>query len=199
VLSDPVKRKRYDETGEISDQNLFEDMKDADDWDAYFRELWTGVVSEETIEQFEKEYKESDEEKRDLLNAYTEFEGNMDEIMENVMLASCDDEVRFIKKIKQAIKDGEVESYKAFKTTTTKKAREARLKMQESEAKEAEEMRKEKGINDENALAQLIQKNQKGRMEAIIGNLESKYGGKRKAEMSEEEFIRVQDKLFKKQ
>lgn len=46
VLSDPKRRERYDKTGSI-EEGEFEGNKD---WNAYFKELWTGVVTAEAIE-----------------------------------------------------------------------------------------------------------------------------------------------------
>ena len=39
------------------DSTLFDNMKSEADWNAYFRELWTGVLNEDTIKEFEKTYK----------------------------------------------------------------------------------------------------------------------------------------------
>ena len=158
----------------------------------------------------------SDEERQDILSAYEECEGDMNAILENVMLSTVDDEDRFIDIIKKAIKNKEVSSHKKFQSTTTKKARETRRRAAENEAAEVEELKKETGLdkipeNDENALAALIQKRRKDAMDAVIGGLEEKYASKDKAgknkrrkeeptfvEPSEDEFRKLQERLFAK-
>lgn len=52
VLSDPKRKERYDRTGSI-EEGEFEGDKD---WNAYFKELWTGVVTAETIEAQKLKY-----------------------------------------------------------------------------------------------------------------------------------------------
>lgn len=52
VLSDPKRKERYDRTGSM-DESEFEGDKD---WNAYFKELWTGVVNSETIEAQKAKY-----------------------------------------------------------------------------------------------------------------------------------------------
>lgn len=52
VLSDPKRKERYDKTGSIEEYE-FEGDKD---WNAYFKELWTGVVSADTIEAQKQKY-----------------------------------------------------------------------------------------------------------------------------------------------
>lgn len=55
ILSDPHKRKRYDETGSIQEA---QDMFDKDDdvsWEDYFKQMFD-VVDEQKIEEFKKNY-----------------------------------------------------------------------------------------------------------------------------------------------
>ncbi len=145
--------------------------------------------------------------------AYEEHEGDMNGILESVMLSSIDDEDRFIAIIKDAISAKQVEKHKKFQSTTTKKARDARRKAAEEEALEVEEIKKQTGLDkvpegDESTLAALIQKRRKGAMDAVIGGLEEKYAKKdakkrrmdesKFVEPSEEEFQKIQARLFKK-
>ncbi|KAJ2973357.1 hypothetical protein NUW58_g8956 [Xylaria curta] len=91
VLSDPVRRKRYDETGSTS-----ESIVDSDgfSWSDFYREQFRDAISSDAIEKFAAQYKGSDEERDDILIAYEEHEGNMDAIYESVMLSDVlkDDE-----------------------------------------------------------------------------------------------------------
>ena len=56
----------------------------------------------------------SDEELDDLKAAYISCKGDMDDILDTVMCSDIEDVPRFKKIIKKWIKDGEVESFKAF-------------------------------------------------------------------------------------
>jgi DnaJ family protein C protein 9 len=204
VLSDPSRRKRYDETGSTS-----ESIVDADgfSWSEFYREQFRDAISNDAIEKFAAQYKGSDEERDDILVAYEEHEGNMDAIYETVMLSDVlrDDE-RFRKIIDDAIASKDVPVFKAY-TKESKKSRQARIKAAKDEGTEAEEYAKELGIHDklfgnkkakkkgssEDELAALIRSNQRGR-ESFLDNLAAKYsaapstgkkGKKRRAEESE--------------
>jgi DnaJ family protein C protein 9 len=143
----------------------------------------------------------SDEEKQAVLDAYTDAEGDLDAVFENVMASDVlADEARFREIIDVAIKDGAVEAYKAYtkETAISKKRRRVNAK---KEAKEAEEMAKKMGVHealfgdktgkggkkgkkgeeeDTVALAALIKSRSAGRMDALLAGLEAKYGGSAK-------------------
>jgi DnaJ homolog subfamily C member 9 len=219
ILSDPARRKRYDETGSTS-----ESIVDAEgfSWSDYYNELYREAVSAEAIEKFSKKYKRSDEEKDELLAAYDEFEGDMDKVYETVMLSNVEeDDERFRSIIDDAIASGDVEAYPAY-TRENKKTRKARVKAARREAQEAEELAKELGVHDKlngkkskkdstADLQALIQRNQSKRASAFDSLLE-KYGGAPKSkagkkrgnkEMEEpdipdDEFEALQAKITKK-
>ncbi|EGS19736.1 uncharacterized protein CTHT_0042190 [Thermochaetoides thermophila DSM 1495] len=221
VLSDPVRRKRYDETGSTSEAVVeTEDFS----WADYFREQYADAISEEAIKQFAAQYKGSDEERDDLLAAYEEFEGDMDKVYETVMLSDVlEDDERFRKIIDAAIKAKEVPAFPKY-TKETKKTREARVKAAKKEAEEADKLAKELGVYEklrgtgkkskkdtEADLAALIQARQVSRMDAL-DRLAEKYGAipnavkgskKRSAkdlepDISEEEFQRIQKEMMRK-
>ncbi|KAJ2687254.1 hypothetical protein IWW39_003060 [Coemansia spiralis] len=221
VLKDPKRRKTYDATGSLSD-DIIEEGKD---WDAYFRQLWTGVVDATTIEQFSKSYKGSAEEHADIIAAYNLHDGDLDLLFTEVMLAEVDDEPRFIRVIEDAIKSKTIKRTKKY--TKSKRGSEQRKRGAAKEAAEADALRKELGLDDqlrklkkrkhdaddEGAITALIRQRSSGRMNAIISSLEQKYAkpkpagrkkGKRPAveeefvEPSEEEFLALQAKMFKK-
>ncbi|KAL7817662.1 hypothetical protein V8C44DRAFT_321370 [Trichoderma aethiopicum] len=193
VLSDPARRKRYDTTGSTS-----ESIVDSEgfDWSEYYREQYKDAVSEDAIKKFAAKYKHSDEEKDDLLIAYEECEGDMDQVYERVMLSDVvEDDERFRKIIDEAIEAGDVPSYPAYKKENKRK-RTARAKAAKAEEAEAEELAKELGVHDkifggkakgkkgkgssEDDLAALIQKRQKDREGDFFSRLEEKYGAKPK-------------------
>ncbi|KAK4459280.1 hypothetical protein QBC42DRAFT_274787 [Cladorrhinum samala] len=218
ILSDPIRRKRYDTTGSTAESASADDF----DWATFYAEQFRDAVSAEAIETFRKQYKGSDEEKDDLLAAYEEFEGDMDKVYESVMLSDViDDDERFRAIIDQAIRDGEVEKYKKY-AKETKKARDGRVKNARKEAKEAEELAKELGVDKklkggkkggggEDALAALIRGNQAKRA-GMFDALAEKYGAKEKSgkggkkrkvveeepEIDDDEFERVQKEMMKK-
>ena len=111
VLSDKEKRAVYDETGELLDESdIFAQDKD---WESYWRILFK-KVSKKDIEEFEAEYKHSDREAQDLKQCYVEFEGDMEQIMDNIMCSTFEDEERFSEMIRQWIADEEVPEFEAF-------------------------------------------------------------------------------------
>jgi DnaJ family protein C protein 9 len=189
VLSDPDRRKRYDATGSTS-----ESITDADgfSWTEFYRTQFQDAVSDDAIEKFAQYYKNSEEEKDDILSAYEEFEGNMDKLYETVMLSNVlEDDERFRKIINDAVASGEVSVFSAF-AKETKKSRQARVRAAQREGQEAEEYAKELGVHDklfgknkskkdpEADLAALIQRNQQNRGQSLIDKLEEKYGAKSK-------------------
>lgn len=189
VLSDPVRRKRYDATGSTA-----ESIVDSEgfNWSDYYREQFKDTINAEAIEKFAKKYKGSDEEKDDVLIAYEQYEGDMDGVYETVTLSNVlEDDERFRAIINKAIRDQDVPNFKAY-ARESKTRREARVKQAREEAKEAEDYAKELGVHDdifggkkgkkskessEDGLAALIQRRQQDRSESFFDHLEAKYGG----------------------
>lgn len=175
------------------------------------------MVTEDSIEKFKNEYKGGEEEKRDLLEAYNNFKGNMNQIYQVVMLSDpLEDDDRFRSIINAAIADKTVEPEKAY-TEESMKSRQSRIdearKRAQKEEKEAlkygEDLKKNKkkaGAPDSlGDLAALIQQRQKGRASNFLDNLEAKYApkgkkGKRAAPMDEppEEAFQRTSSRFKK-
>jgi DnaJ family protein C protein 9 len=186
VLSDPVRRKRYDKTGSTAESIDFEDFS----WSEFYSEQFRDVITTESIETFSRAYKGSDEEKDDLLNAYEKFKGNWGRIYATVMLSNpLEDEDRFREIIDAAIESEEVKAHKAY-TQETEKAKEKRMKDARRQAKEAEEHAEEMGLKDKmngkkggggmGDLAALIQKRQADRG-GFLDHLEAKYKAQEKS------------------
>ncbi|KAL8421540.1 hypothetical protein RB596_002349 [Gaeumannomyces avenae] len=124
ILSDPARRKRYDETGSTSDSIV---DSDGFSWSDYFAEQFRDAISSDAIERFASAYKRSDEERDDLMVAYEEGEGDMEHVYEVVMLSDpLADDDRFRAIIDAAIAAGTVPR----------------------EQKEAEDYAKELGVHD---------------------------------------------------
>ena len=91
VLSDPARRKRYDETGSTSEAVV---DSDGFSWSDFYREQYRDAISEDAIKQFATQYKGSDEEKDDVLAAYEEFEGDMDGVYEQARVKGAKKEAQ---------------------------------------------------------------------------------------------------------
>ncbi|XP_042645281.1 dnaJ homolog subfamily C member 9 [Tyto alba] len=175
VLSDAEQRALYDEQGTVDEEG--EVLRGERDWREYWRLLFKKITVKD-IEDFEKSYKDSDEELADIKAAYVEFEGDMDRIMESVLCVDYTDEPRIRKIIEKAIDSGEVPVYKGF-VRESKQKRIARKRRAEKEAREAEETKAELGLGGEEDLKALIQsrnKDRKKEMNDFLAQLEAKYG-----------------------
>ncbi|KAG0054276.1 hypothetical protein BGZ83_011618 [Gryganskiella cystojenkinii] len=150
VLGDPQRRRIYDQTGDVSEDGMAgfgAQGQAAGGWDAYFRELWSGIVNETTIREFERNYRFSDEEKRDVIHAYVTYRGDMDGILSAVPVCTYADEARFRQMIQSAIDAKVARKYKAFGGPVVDPKAAARRKREaEAEAIEAEKLWKELGL-----------------------------------------------------
>ncbi|KNE95433.1 hypothetical protein PSTG_11286 [Puccinia striiformis f. sp. tritici PST-78] len=149
ILSDPKLRQRYHQTGKIDQNDFLDGCDDQASWSAYFKDLWSGEVNAQTIEEFTKKYRDSEEESNDLRDHYLEFDGSLPEILSHTMCASHECEPRLIKRIDKMIKDGIIPSKPIWeKTKKDIEARNNRRKLAQQESKEAEELAKELGVHD---------------------------------------------------
>ncbi|KAK2529808.1 Dnajc9 [Columba livia] len=175
VLSDAEQRALYDEQGTVDEES--EALSAQRDWQQYWRLLFKKITVKD-IEDFEKNYKDSEEELADIKAAYVDFEGDMDRILESVLCVDYTDEPRIRKIIEKAIDSGEVPSYKAF-VKESKQKMSARKRRAEKEAREAEKTKEELGLGGEDDLKALIQsrnKDRKKEMDDFLAQLEAKYG-----------------------
>lgn len=172
ILSDPEKRKLYDETGRIDGEEFFVTERD---WDDYWK-LMFKKITEEDIKDFFKNYQKSQEEKDDLLRLYKKHEGDMNKILTDMFSESIlDDEERFREIIQTAINDKEVDAFDMF-VNESKEKKNKRKQKYEKEAKEAEKMKNKLGLPDD--LTKAIALNQENRMkktEQLLKNMEEKY------------------------
>ncbi|NWI99051.1 DNJC9 protein, partial [Crypturellus undulatus] len=182
VLSDAERRAVYDEQGTVQEEDEGEELRAERDWQEHWRLLFKKITIKD-IEDFEKAYKDSEEELDDIKAAYVDFEGDMDKIMESVLCAEYADEPRIRKIIQGAIDSGELPAYKAF-VKESKQKMNARKRRAEKEAREAEKTREELGLgDDESDLKALIQSRNKDRqkeMDNFLVQLEAKYGSNSK-------------------
>lgn len=188
ILSDERRRKRYDTTGNTSESLDLED--DDFNWTDFFREQTAAMVDGAMIDRIKKEYQGSEEERTDVLAAYTDAEGDMDSVYEQIMCSNVlEDDKRFRQIIDKAIKTKEVPGYDAY-TQETKASKKRRVMAAKTEESEAMELAEELGVkdklfgngikrkgNDEDALKALIQQRGQNRSDNFLANLEAKYGG----------------------
>ncbi|GAA5860576.1 hypothetical protein JCM3774_006211 [Rhodotorula dairenensis] len=148
VLKEPARREKYDQTGSTAEVSA-EGAKTEAEWRDYFKELWSGEVSAQTIDEFKKKYQGSDEERSDILAAYESSAGDLDAILASVMVSTVDDEDRFVDLIDRAIAAGKVKSMPAWKKhSKDTKGKERRRRKADKEAKEAEQLARELGVHD---------------------------------------------------
>lgn len=181
ILSDEEKKKLYDETGLIDGEDeMFKG--DHKDWDNYFRTMFKKVTKDD-INKFFETYKGSEEERTDLIRIYEKCNGNMDDIMiEMISDDMVDNEARFKDIITDAIEKNEIKKLKMFVSESKKKAAKRKAKY-EKEAEEAEELKKELGIMEgEDSLRNMILSRRKHQSTSFLDNLAAKYGATGKKE-----------------
>ncbi|KAL2101733.1 hypothetical protein ACEWY4_003494 [Coilia grayii] len=174
VLKDKDQRAIYDEQGIVDEES---DCLDQDrNWEEYWRLLFP-KISLADIQEFEKKYKGTAEEKEDLSRLYTQHEGDMDQIMAAALFAEDDEEPRIRGILQDLVDAEELPAYKAFTHESAKK-RSSRKRRAQKEREEAEELQKEMGISSNDSLEALIKRRQKSSehgFNSLIAGLEAKY------------------------
>ena len=129
ILSDEEKRAEYDESGDLyEDNDMCTNKAGVDQWTDYFKNIFPTVTTAD-IDAFEVKYKCSDEEEADVLKYYSHFKGDLNKMLECVMLSTDADKERWVKDyINPAIKTGSVKDYsdkmsKTLGTATAKKTK----------------------------------------------------------------------------
>lgn len=150
VLSDEVRRRKFDSTGSTREL-MFGEGQDDFDWNEYFKTLWTGEVSRQSLDDFKQKYQNSEDEKEDIISAYQDTDGDLGSIFEHV--PCCEflaDEQRFISIIDQAIEQGELSSTDTWTRSKGDKAgRKALRQKAKGEAAQAEKLARELGVWDD--------------------------------------------------
>lgn len=218
VLSDEHRRKRYDLTGSTAE--TLDDDQDFD-WLSFYREQFDDLVTQDSIQKISHNYKDSAEERKDLLEAYTRGKGKFNYIYDNVMLSDIlEDDDRFRKILDEEIENDNIEVFPAYRKetdATREKAKAIERKRRDdfdkkhgtdaADKAKAKQKGKKGGASDMSDLAALIQQRQKARNGNFFESLEAKYApksrGKKRAtpmdedEPSEEAFQAARAKLDK--
>lgn len=202
ILSDPVKRKRYDTTG------LLEETSEDFAWKEYFDQT-TEKITIDMIEEDRAKYQNLEEERLDILSNFAYYDGDLLKLFEVIPHLEFDErlEGRVFEMIETGFQEGALEDqhlklwekYKKLRKTKVKQM----LKKLAKEAKQAEEMSKKlkSKPKTEGDLRALIRKKNAGSLDNLISNLEAKYckpGKKRHVDLGDDEFDRIQAKLKRK-
>jgi DnaJ family protein C protein 9 len=111
ILSDEEKRAEYDENGELFEDDDDLNSSGVDQWTSYFKNIFPTVTTAD-IDAFEVKYKCSEEEESDVLKYYTQFKGDLNKMIECVMLSTEADKERWVKDyILPAVEAGNVRDY----------------------------------------------------------------------------------------
>ena len=188
ILSDEEKRKAYDHTGIVDDEDVLDE--DAD-WDSYFRALFPKIKKRGKslllsnlfvtqlfldIDSFIEKYQGSEEERQDIKKYYIKFEGDLDKISQYLFTY---DEERTRGLIQELIENGEVQAFDSFvNEPSTKKTK--RVKTAAKEAKAAKKAATELNDGDDD-LVKAIQSRSKGNFDSMIAQLEAKYSNNGKS------------------
>ncbi|KAJ1436879.1 DnaJ domain-containing protein [Ochromonadaceae sp. CCMP2298] len=188
VLSDPEKRRIYDQTGDVDG----EDSKDFDDWFAYFRNLFPAITVA-NIDSFGDRYMGSAEEKKDIVETYGRFKGDLKKMLECIMCAEEEDAPRICGIVDACIAEGLL--------TTTKKYTASRVDP-ESKPKAKKGKAGGKRKSSEEALVEIMRARDTVASAAAsaFGSIFAKYGGDEggEYEIGDEEFEKLRDKVAKK-
>lgn len=187
ILSDPEKRKIYDQTGELDGE---ESSGDFDTWYDYFRNLFPKITVSD-IDKFGKTYIGSEEEEADVIAAYEQHTGDLKKIMECVIFAEDGEEARICEIIDAAIAKKELASTKKYKAT--------RVSVEDAKKKRKKPTKK----SSEDSLEQLIlSRNGRSSTSSALNSIFEKYGGDKKGKLDEDipddEFEAIQKKITNK-
>jgi DnaJ family protein C protein 9 len=100
ILSNPDRKRLYDETGELDDGDDDDDdnddnAKNSNAWKEYFKGIF-GKVTTSDIDKFAESYKCSEEEEKDVLKYYKQFQGDLNKMLECVMCSEEVDKKRWV-------------------------------------------------------------------------------------------------------
>lgn len=191
ILGDEEKRALYDQTGVVDDDDLAGEA--VQNLQNFFRTMYKKVTVED-IEEFEANYRGSDTEKKDLINLYKEYKGNMKRLFCSMLCSDPTlDSHRFKDIVDEAIASAELKEFKAYK----KWAKEvSAMKPPTSPLRR----RKSKKQSDSDLYAVIAQRREqrKDRFDSMFSSLVAKYGGQDASEPTDEEFAAAQQRMDSK-
>lgn len=161
ILSDPIKRAEYDESGDLydNDDDLSANKSGVDQWTDYFKNIFPTVTTAD-IDAFEVKYKCSDEEQSDVLKYYTQFKGDLNKMLECVMLSSDVDKERWVKDyIEPAVEKEEVADFmdKIKKTLGSAPTKKRKTKGDRKSKKVVIEEKEASDSDSDEVIAEIVQ------------------------------------------
>ncbi|KAG8503352.1 hypothetical protein CXB51_001349 [Gossypium anomalum] len=152
-------------------------------------------VTDADIEEFEANYRGSDSEKKDLIDLYRKFKGNMNKLFCSMLCSDPKlDSHRFKDMLDEAIAAGELKESKAYKKWAQKV----------SEMRPPTSPLRRKGKSNKQPESDLFaiisqrRNERKDRFDSMFSSLVSKYGGNAESEPTEEEFEAAKRKVESK-
>lgn len=193
ILSDEEKRAVYDQTGCVDDTDLAGDV--VENLKSFFRTMYKKVTDAD-IEEFEANYRGSDSEKKDLIDLYRKFKGNMNKLFCSMLCSDPKlDSHRFKDMLDEAIAARELKESKAYKKWAKKV----------SEMKPPTSSLRRKGKSNKQPESDLFaiisqrRNERKDRFDSMFSSLVSKYGSNAESEPTEEEFEAAKRKVESKE
>ncbi|VDN05286.1 unnamed protein product [Thelazia callipaeda] len=179
VLSDPKKRTIYDETGIVDDEG---NESDDGDWLLKWKSCFKKMTMDD-IEQYVENYKNSNEERAAVKEAYIKHEGDMGKILNDILGVSYKDEDRLRGIIREMIKTGELKPLKFFVAESNKRKmkRKRAAEREEKEAKKLlDEITKKEGKLDLQSMIRNRQLKNAETFDEFCDYLVDKYAKKKK-------------------
>ncbi|CAH0474820.1 unnamed protein product [Peronospora belbahrii] len=175
ILSNKDARAVYDESGTIVSDD--QDVKSASFhmWTQYFARIFP-KVSKEDIKTFEKQYRHSEEERHDVMSAYTKYKGEMPKILDTIMLSTDDDEARFAEMIQEAIEIEEIKLFPTWRKYVKEQSKPKKTKKSLAVQKESKQSQTRREELDSTALST----ERKCEFESLLGSLEARFTKKGK-------------------
>ncbi|KAK9178393.1 hypothetical protein WN943_027583 [Citrus x changshan-huyou] len=190
ILGDEEKRALYDQTGCVDDADLAGDV--VQNLKEFFGAMYK-KVTEADIEEFEANYRGSDSEKKDLIDLYKKYKGNMNRLFCSMLCSDQKlDSHRFKDILDETIAAGELKATKAYqkwaKKVSETKPPTSPLKRKAKSNKQSE--------SDLYAVISERRSDRKDRFDSMFSSLVSKYGGAAAgSEPTDEEFEAAQKKI----
>ncbi|XP_058209593.1 chaperone protein dnaJ 6-like [Rhododendron vialii] len=189
ILGDEEKRALYDQTGCVDDADLAGEV--VNNLKEFFRTMYR-KITEADIEEFEANYRGSESEKKDLIDLYKKYKGNMNRLFCSMLCSDPKlDSHRFKDVLDKAIAAGELKSRKAYQKwaeqVSATKPPTSPLRRRRKSKKESEDL-----------YAIISQRRDKRReqFDSFFSSMVTKYGrGEAVSEPTEEEFEAAQKKL----
>ncbi|CRG94930.1 DnaJ protein, putative [Plasmodium gallinaceum] len=194
ILRDPDKRKNYDEYGledEFSEFKNFFDPK-----------LFHSRIKVEDILNYEKSYKNSEDEKEDLIQFYNKFNGNLENILEYIPFSDENDLDRFVNIFENLFKSKKIKKTSSY-SDSLKNINNIIKKYKNLMKKDSKKSKKRKSEQPIDDLVLAIRNNEARRtlkINSLLSNIEKEYGKKNSKKRkqkppTEEELSEIRKKL----